>query len=52
MKTNSRKSCAPDLFVSSDLTFDPSFNVKLVLVTLNSFPLLSFVLLSSKQKVS
>ena len=38
--TISRKSWAPNLFVCSDLTFDPPFKVKLLLATFDPFPLL------------
>ena len=44
MKTTSRKSCVLNLFVGSDLTFDPPFKVKLVHGTFNSFPVLSLAL--------
>ena len=44
MKTTSWKLCALNLFVGSDFTFGRPFKVKLVLATLNAFPLLSLVL--------
>ena len=50
MKTASRKVCAQNLFVDSDLIFDSPFKVKLFLVTFNAFPLFSLVMWSSKQK--